>query len=81
MSEIYKSPESGFYEVRAKLFKIVCTGNKVSKRNPFWRWYTPWKPKFVLVDEYIQEESMEGREIRFYNEGDKITPEDIIRRL
>jgi hypothetical protein len=48
---VFVIPKSGTYQVTTKTYYTQPTGRKISIKNPDRKWYTFWKPEFIVVDE------------------------------
>lgn len=71
---VYLAPVGGYYQVSAKIHKLVPTGRFSFQPNPGRWWWQFWKPKEILRPEYRTETAEEGCSIKFYREGEIISP-------
>lgn len=68
----FTAPQSGFYQVSAHVTTYKKTGKKIVIENPEAKWWAPWRPFYIEVDEYVADGSHKGLETKFFAKGEQI---------
>lgn len=68
---VFFIPESGTYQISVRQFRTRPTGRKISVKNPERKWYTFWKPEFIVVDE-VEVITIEHESTEKLNKGESV---------